>query len=507
MAVLPLCPPARLSAQAQPGKALYDRWCADCHGDAGAGDGAAAAWMLSRPRDFTKGVYQIRTTASGALPTDADIRRVIDVGMPGTTMPGWKSRFNERERDELVAYVKTFSRFFQGEAPTPLEFGKPPGGGENALAEGAEGYKALECFKCHGQSGRGDGTSAPTLQDDLGFPIRAADLTQPWTFNGGESVEAIYARLRTGLDGTPMPSFSDALEAEVVTGEQLWRVAQYVRSLGPERAPEVREVIRARRVATLPESPADTAWAAAEDFWIPLVGQIIQAPRGFSPSVTGLRVRAMHDGTRLALRITWDDRSRSPDTTWQQWLDRIGATVVRDDSAALVHGPDQLQVQFPVTIRQDAERPYFLGGSDRRPVHLWRWSSDAGSVQVGTGRGLGRFTPAAGPPDVQQAARFDQGEWQLQLTRNLVVGDTAGTPAFAAGSMVPIGFMAADGSQGEDLQRGAISAWYAVYLDVPTPTRVYIQPVIAAVLTAGLGVLVVARAQRRPRRFPEGEES
>ena len=48
-------------------------------------------YMLPRPRDFTKGVYQIRTTASGELPTDADIRRVIDDGMPGTAMPEWKT--------------------------------------------------------------------------------------------------------------------------------------------------------------------------------------------------------------------------------------------------------------------------------------------------------------------------------------------------------------------------------------------------------------------------------
>ena len=55
------------------GQRLYDRWCAECHGFDGAGDGSAAAYMMPRPRDFTIGVYQIRTTANGELPTDADL--------------------------------------------------------------------------------------------------------------------------------------------------------------------------------------------------------------------------------------------------------------------------------------------------------------------------------------------------------------------------------------------------------------------------------------------------
>jgi hypothetical protein len=61
-------------------------------------------------------------------------------------------------------------------------------------------------------------------------------------------------------------------------------------------------------------------------------------------------------------------------------------------------------------------------------------------------------------------------------------------------------FFAADGSSGEDEKRGSVSAWYALYLDVPTPARVYVAPVVTMVLAAGVGALAIAQAQRREKR-------
>ena len=93
--ILAVWPSDRLSAQdVQAGKAVYDKWCAECHGETGAGDGSAARFMLPPPRDFTRATYQIRTTASGELPTDDDIRKIVDDGMPGTAMPAWSTGRN-----------------------------------------------------------------------------------------------------------------------------------------------------------------------------------------------------------------------------------------------------------------------------------------------------------------------------------------------------------------------------------------------------------------------------
>ena len=54
------------------GKVLYSKACDQCHGPEGDGLGIMADLLFPRPRDFRRGVYKVRTTNSGELPTDPD---------------------------------------------------------------------------------------------------------------------------------------------------------------------------------------------------------------------------------------------------------------------------------------------------------------------------------------------------------------------------------------------------------------------------------------------------
>ena len=485
------------------GKAVYAKWCQGCHGDTGAGDGPAARAMLPRPRNFTGAVYKIRETASGQLPTDADVMRAIDDGLPGSAMPAWKGRLSEAERRNVMAYVKTFSSFFADTSQhvAALRFSGEPGGGTGAagLRIGRQFYDSIGCRKCHGDQGYGDGPSAPTLKDDAGFPIFAADLHQNWRFRGGATSASIYRRLRTGLDGTPMPSFSELIDQKFLTDEQLWRVAQYVRSLSPPQAPEVRDVIHAPEIAgALPTAPGDSAWSRLDRYWFPLVGQVIRKPRWFTPSVTGVWVQAVHNDTALALRVSWDDRSESPDTAWLAFARRVLESVASDDSAPPVPAPwpDQLAVQFPRRIPEGMERPYFLMGTETDPVYQWRWTSAPRRALGGLARGLERFDTLAAAPAA--AAVYDHGEWRVVFTRALATPDTANELQLETGRAIPVAFFAWDGSNGEHGSRMAVSTWYFLALDRRTPSRVYVTPVVAMLLVLGLGVVVIRKAQRRP---------
>jgi DMSO reductase family type II enzyme heme b subunit len=489
-----------------PGKAVYEKWCAECHGLQGRGDGSAAGTMLPRPRDFTQARYQVRTTPSGALPTDADIQHVLERGMPGTAMPAWP-QLSQTDRDNVIAYLKTFSRFFQSEKPAaPLDFGDAPGTSDERIADGRRVYDKIECWKCHGRAGRGDGPSAPTQEDENNFPIRPANLSENWRFNGGGTVEAIYARLRTGLDGTPMPSFSDLLDSKVVTDDELWNVALFVRSLSPEKTPEPQDVIRARRVGELPAGLDDEVWNDIEPAYVPLVGQIIAKPRWFAPTVNTVWVQAAHNGRELVLLLSWDDPSQSPSAAWNEWQTRITSVMEPKDTPPVTGNlPDAFAVQLAPRAGEGRDLPYFLNGDARNPVYLWEWRSDTG-MREAIAKGIDNVQPLTrdGAP-LQGQAVFKDGRWQLLLRRALAAQDTAQRTSFTTATPLPIAFAAWDGSNGETGGRRAISSWYYIYLEEPLTAGVYVTPIVAAAVTALLALMLVMRAQKQ-RATPQNQE-
>ncbi len=91
------------------GEALYLKACDQCHGPKGDGQGVMADLLFPRPRDFLRGLYKVRSTPSGELPTDQDLFKVISLGMPGTSMPAWQGVLTDEQIWQLVHYVKTFT--------------------------------------------------------------------------------------------------------------------------------------------------------------------------------------------------------------------------------------------------------------------------------------------------------------------------------------------------------------------------------------------------------------
>lgn len=205
---------------------LYQTYCADCHGARGDGQGRFANWFRTPPTDFRRGVYKFKRTPSGQPPTDEDIFRTLTLGVRGTGMVP-QLHLTEAERWGLVAYLKSLSPVFQnGSSPEPLVLPPRPNRPEVELrALGRAWYERAGCVQCHGPKGRGDGPAASTLTDMRGNPVVMPDLTLV-PYKQGEDVESILWVLLTGRDGTPMPSYKDAL-----TAEQLWAIAVYVQSL------------------------------------------------------------------------------------------------------------------------------------------------------------------------------------------------------------------------------------------------------------------------------------
>ena len=292
-------------AQLAEGKELYDKYCSQCHGDTGDGQGIATPYLNPEPRDFTKGKYKIRSTPTGALPTDEDIKRSIRVGLPYTAMPAFPI-FNDAQLTSLTHYLKTFSDSFQDpDAYLPaFPIPTPPKYTPESVEKGKVAYEENGCIRCHGNLGRGDGTSAPAQLDDWGNYIKVADLTKPWIFRAGGSREDIYRTMSSGFSGTPMPGFHGSLEPDVI-----WSIVDYIRSMSGN----VDEAPYANLIRAVPADGAvDPArgrelFANAPEAMLPIVGQIIEPGRSFYPQVTAVTVQAVYDRNEVAFLVRWND--------------------------------------------------------------------------------------------------------------------------------------------------------------------------------------------------------
>ncbi|HUJ24476.1 MAG TPA: cytochrome c, partial [Myxococcales bacterium] len=124
------------------GRAVFQRECAACHGERGDGNGAGAAFVDPKPRNFTKKMFKLRTTNSGEPPATADILRTIERGIPGSAMPSFKF-LSEQERRQLAAVVLDFADMLDGDEPTPIKDpGAPPSMTPQTIARGKQVYEA-----------------------------------------------------------------------------------------------------------------------------------------------------------------------------------------------------------------------------------------------------------------------------------------------------------------------------------------------------------------------------
>lgn len=209
------------------GRATYFKHCVACHGQEGRGDGPTAIASATPPRDFTLGVYKLRSTPSGSPPLLEDVFRTVSLGMPGTLMPAWGKVLTADERWEVATYVMSLSKPRGSAVAIPAPPPEPPDD-VGSVERGRKLYATYGCGSCHGESGQGDGPAAATLKDIWGNRIPPANLARG-TFKGGQGASVVYRTIMTGLSGTPMPSFSD-----VLSPMEAWDLAHYVLSLAQD---------------------------------------------------------------------------------------------------------------------------------------------------------------------------------------------------------------------------------------------------------------------------------
>ncbi len=99
------------SAESPAGKAIYEQHCVSCHGPQGRGDGPESPYLSPRPASLI--------SAATSIKSDQELLAVIANGKPRTAMPPWKDRLTEAQQQDVLAYVRSFVRFYKPGTPAP----------------------------------------------------------------------------------------------------------------------------------------------------------------------------------------------------------------------------------------------------------------------------------------------------------------------------------------------------------------------------------------------------
>ncbi len=262
--------PNATPAHLKRGAELYARYCVQCHGINGDGNGVAAVYLNPKPRNYTLGIFKFTSTTYGSKPLREDLIRTVRRGIRGTSMPAFPL-LPPRDLEAVVDYVQSLTR--RGELETKLaeqaEFDEQideakvpelvsdiagrwdaarahvvypatpmPTFKRSNVDQGKQAFLTKGCAKCHGDDGRGM-MASNVGTDAWGNPTKAADLTSGMLHGGTEPLD-IYRHIDSGINGTPMPSFRDTLKTEP---ETVWNLVSYVL-----------HVVDIRREGTIPDS-------------------------------------------------------------------------------------------------------------------------------------------------------------------------------------------------------------------------------------------------------------
>ena len=486
------------AATVEAGKLVYEQHCSACHGVNGDGKGPASIWLFPRPRNFGAGFFKIKSTPAASLPSDDDLFQTVTRGMPGSSMPSFTYLTAEQRRD-VVQYVKYLTSYTnpsghrvnrfeeassKGEIAKPIIIPAEPPLTVASMANGQVLYNKMGCMMCHGETGAGDGPTAPTLKDTEGFYLPPRDFNTG-AFRGGHEGADLYTRLYTGIPGTPMPPFGD----DVLKPEERWALVHYVQSLRRKDI-EINDIldpsdhiVRALRVKKVPTDPMDNAWNKLDPVRVTL------NPLWPEPDpVPAVAVTAVHDGKRVAILCQWRDAIAN------------GAPIRVQDFQ------DGIALQFSM----NGSTPFLGMGDAKNPVNIWQWKAGwqeevddhrpdmqdryasmhvdvylqtnvlyrtaeaAGNVislphkspvEDANARGFGTFTSQSiSEQNVGGKGIWHDGFWNVVLIRDLKARD-AGDVKFEKGKSTPVAFAVWNGNQRDRNGRKVISNWYQLALE------------------------------------------
>jgi heme/copper-type cytochrome/quinol oxidase subunit 3 len=239
----PLVMPGRTvdAATLNRGRDAYQQYCRPCHGERGDGRGFSSPGLRPPPRDFSQALFKFGHTKDAMLPPDAELARIVRLGLNGTGMLPWD--VPDHELDPLLQYIKTFSPRWRTEPQVAAITTSPDPWGaaraDEAVKRGDDLFhKGAGCARCHenrelkvtdyclrwkpGYKSLDERECEQNVQElppDLACdPLRSV--------HKGTELTDLYRTIAAGIGGASMPTFKGALPED-----DLWALAYYVARL------------------------------------------------------------------------------------------------------------------------------------------------------------------------------------------------------------------------------------------------------------------------------------
>lgn len=228
---------------------------------------------------------------------------------------------------------------------------------------------------------------------------------------------------------------------------------------------------------TLPaDDPTAAVWSSATPATFPMSPQVHWQNRIQEATVKDLSVRALHDGTNVAILLEYADPAEDPDDA------AAIEFMVGNKKAHFAHGQPMAQVE---------------GG----PVNIWYWKNKDGKGVDMNAKGFGTLKVQT-HQDVKAKGAYANGTWKVVFTRPLATEHPDEDTQIATGGFINIAFAVWDGKKdasGELKEKGsqkAVSSWWYFRAEAPPDYSGYYYALLAVGLALGFQFVLIRKLKK-----------
>lgn len=224
------------------------------------------------------------------------------------------------------------------------------------------------------------------------------------------------------------------------------------------------------------DDPNAAAWTGAPAAQFPMSPQVHWQNRIQEVTVKDLKVRALHDGTQLAILLEYADPTEDPDDAAALEF------MVGDKKAHFAHGQPMLQVE---------------GG----PVNIWYWKNKENKAVDMNAQGFGTLK-AQEHQDVKAKGVYANGTWKVVFSRPLATDHPEADVQVKPGEFTNIAFAVWDGKKdasGELREKGsqkAVTSWWYFRAEPPPDYSPYLYGALAVGLAAGFQFVLIRKLKK-----------